>query len=525
MPNPMVGQAVWKRAQVGAHEVKVAAGGIVLAVVAAVIAVACSSRAATRRPKPEIALELPAQIVRPDPLRFEPGRTEEYEQAAAFGLSHVLFEKSPGGVMRAAQRTARFREIVDSAVSGSGIDPDMVEAIVLLESAGREDVIAGDDPENAAGLTQILAETATSFLGMPVDLEASRRLTRLLDEAVGRGDEAEADRLRSERRGVDARFDPEQALAGTVRYLTEAKKVFGRDDLAVVSYHMGIGNLASVVRAYTGRRRGSDRLGRPRRRHRLRAPLLRLLADPCIERPGSGSPPSETTRRRTTGASSRRSGSCISSALTPADSSGSPGCTTTYRAPSSCFTRSRAWRYSDAGQLDAAVERWSARAGAARHRRSLRDRSAARKDRGASDGEPGHVRGPPPPRGAHAGVYHREGVRAERRTAPAGGHTSDIRRGACGDAHSARSGRCGRCWRACNGLRLRHTQAVRIRSSGGSISMDARTSRGARADRVDEREVSYPRRRVSDGRRAVINDRLTTTAIRNERSSIDGRTQ
>ena len=124
---------------------------------------------------------------------------------------------------------------------------------MLLESAGRPDVIAGDDPENASGLTQILAETATNFLGMPVDLEASRRLTEQVNEAVRRGDEAEADRLRSERRGVDARFDPEQALAGTVRYLTEAKKVFDRDDLAVVSYHMGIGNLTSVVRAYTGR--------------------------------------------------------------------------------------------------------------------------------------------------------------------------------------------------------------------------------------------------------------------------------
>ena len=38
-----------------------------------------------------------------------------------------------------------------------------------------------------------------------------------------------------------------------MRYLTEAKKVFGRDDLAVVSYHMGIGNLSDVVRAYTAR--------------------------------------------------------------------------------------------------------------------------------------------------------------------------------------------------------------------------------------------------------------------------------
>ena len=233
---------------------KLAAIGIfVIAVLAAVIAAAVLFTRSNKAPEPEIALELPAQIVRPDPLRFKPGRTEEYEQAAAFGLSHVLFEKSPGGVLRAAQRTAGFRDLVDKAVSGSDIDADTVEAIVLLESAGRQDVIAGDDPANASGLTQILAETATSFLGMPVDLEASRRLTDRVNEAVRRGDEAKADRLRSERRRVDARFDPEQALAGTVRYLTEANKVFGREDLAVVSYHMGIGNLASVVRAYSGR--------------------------------------------------------------------------------------------------------------------------------------------------------------------------------------------------------------------------------------------------------------------------------
>jgi hypothetical protein len=143
--------------------------------------------------------------------------------------------------------------MVDKATSGTDIDPDLVEAIVMLESAGRQDVIAGDDPANAAGLTQIVAGTATDFLGMHVDLEASRRLTRLLDQAVGRGDDAEAARLRSQRRQADTRFDPEQALAGTVRYLTEAMKVFGRDDLAVVSYHMGIGNLSNVVRAYTAR--------------------------------------------------------------------------------------------------------------------------------------------------------------------------------------------------------------------------------------------------------------------------------
>ena len=238
----------------GAH-VKIGAiviAGVLVAGVVSAVALVLLHQNETPEPPP-IALRLPLQIAHPDPLRFEPGRTEDYEQAAAFGLSHVLFEKSPGGVVRAAQRTARFRALVDDATAGTGIDPDVVEAIVLLESAGRQDVIAGDDPVNAAGLTQIVAGTATDFLGMPVDLEASRRLTHLLDQAVGRGDDGEAARLRSERRRVDARFDPEQALAGTVRYLTEAKKVFGRDDLAVVSYHMGIGNLSDVVRAYTVR--------------------------------------------------------------------------------------------------------------------------------------------------------------------------------------------------------------------------------------------------------------------------------
>ena len=51
-------------------------------------------------------------------------------------------------------------------------------------------------------------------------------------------------------RAIDDRFDPAQALAGTVRYLSIARERFGRDDLAVVSYHMGIGNLESVLRDY-----------------------------------------------------------------------------------------------------------------------------------------------------------------------------------------------------------------------------------------------------------------------------------
>jgi hypothetical protein len=185
-----------------------------------------------------------------DPLAFSAVRQRSLEQAAARGYAHVLYAKSPGGVQATAARTARFRPLVERAAAGTGIGPDLLEAIVFLESAGRPDVIAGSDPANAAGLTQILAETARDFLGMQVDLTSSRRLTRAIAAAERRGDAAAVRGLEARRRRVDARFDPARALAGTVRYLLAARQRLGGDDLATVSYHMGIGNLESVLRAY-----------------------------------------------------------------------------------------------------------------------------------------------------------------------------------------------------------------------------------------------------------------------------------
>jgi soluble lytic murein transglycosylase-like protein len=55
------------------------------------------------------------------------------------------------------------------------------------------------------------------------------------------------------RRTVDQRFDPVAALAGTGRYLALAKERFGRDDLAIASYHMGMGNLERVLADYGAR--------------------------------------------------------------------------------------------------------------------------------------------------------------------------------------------------------------------------------------------------------------------------------
>jgi hypothetical protein len=124
--------------------------------------------------------------------------------------------------------------------------------VVYLESAGRPDVIAGETPEAASGLGQILPQTATDLLGMQVDLARSIELTEEIAKAERRGKAAQAERLRRERARIDQRFDPEAALDGAARYLEIADERFGREDLATVSYHMGIGNLESVMEGYEG---------------------------------------------------------------------------------------------------------------------------------------------------------------------------------------------------------------------------------------------------------------------------------
>jgi soluble lytic murein transglycosylase-like protein len=185
-----------------------------------------------------------------DPFAYESAREDEFLQRAAAGHSHVIYAKSPDGVLATARRVEPYRAKIEAVAAEAGVDPDLVEGMVLLESAGRPEVMATRDIESAVGLTQILAETAVSLLGMRVDEDESRRLTRKIARADRRGASARSKRLRARRREVDERFDPAKALEGTGRYLQIAMAEFGREDHAVVSYHMGIGNLQDVLAAY-----------------------------------------------------------------------------------------------------------------------------------------------------------------------------------------------------------------------------------------------------------------------------------
>ena len=152
--------------------------------------------------------------------------------------------------MATAQRVARYRPLIEGVAAEAGFDPDTIEGMVFLESAGRPDAAADPQLEGAVGLTQILAETGRNLLGMRVDPAAARRLGRSIRRNEARGRDAVVQRLRARRRAVDERFDPVASLRATGRYLQIAKRELGRNDLAVVSYHMGIGNLQAVLRDY-----------------------------------------------------------------------------------------------------------------------------------------------------------------------------------------------------------------------------------------------------------------------------------
>ncbi len=182
-----------------------------------------------------------------DPLGYDSGHEQALARRAAAGYSDVVYEKSPGGVVATARRVARWRPLIERAAKANAVDPDVLEAIVFLESAGRADVIAGGDIDGAAGLTQILPSTATALLHMHVDTARSKTLTRRIASAPTA---AQARKLERARRKADERFDPAKSITAAAIYLAMAQKKFGRPDLAVATYHMGMGNLATVLSRY-----------------------------------------------------------------------------------------------------------------------------------------------------------------------------------------------------------------------------------------------------------------------------------
>ena len=216
---------------------------------------------APETPKPTPGAPTIRDVADLDPLAYDPDDEAELLRRGRDGLAHALFVKSPGGAVATAARVRRWRPRVDRAAERHDVNPRTLQALIFLESAGRPDVSAGDDPDSAVGLAQILPGTATGLLDMRVDLARSKRIASLLPRyqriaATARKAKKRRDARRRvaallrERPRIDERYDPSKAINGAARYLAYAEKQLGRPDLAAASYHMGIGNLQDVIAAY-----------------------------------------------------------------------------------------------------------------------------------------------------------------------------------------------------------------------------------------------------------------------------------
>jgi len=221
----------------------VAAG---LALVALGVAALRSHEAAVARVDAHPAVRV---VVKARPQRpvADPRLSATLATDAARGLDRGFFTSSPGGIMATAARVAQWRPLVVRAARGSGFSPNVLEALVFVESSGRADAIAS----SRSGLTQLSPRTARRA-HLRVNVRRSGRLTHRIYAAEWRGSFLTSHQLRRWRARYDQRFAPARALRATVSYLTLARKRLGAADLAVQSYHVGVRNLQRAIGAYGG---------------------------------------------------------------------------------------------------------------------------------------------------------------------------------------------------------------------------------------------------------------------------------
>ena len=216
------------------------------------------------------------------------------------GMAHIVYALSPAGVEASVARTTRWRGRSSARSAARALDADDLEAMLFLESAGRPTVMADGTPASATGLMQIIPSTAVSLLGMRVDLARSLEINRRLRARSGRrcsreGEEAarcaaaRAPRCCASGRSWTSASTRRSRSTRPSATCSIARRRFGREDLAIASYHMGIGNLTTVIDTYVSPRRPRTQHAPDGRALRafVAAALLRLVARPATRAPGS----------------------------------------------------------------------------------------------------------------------------------------------------------------------------------------------------------------------------------------------
>jgi hypothetical protein len=206
---------------------------------------------------PKVAAPAVAATAAPAPVRPVARSSTASRDAAAATLAHdasIALGRSlftNGSVFATADRVARWRPLVARAARGAGVDAAELEALVYVESSGRADVTNG----SAVGLTQLHPAVARR-LGLHVDTSHANRLTRWIARTWNPQHELQ---LRRWRARYDERYAPLKELRATAKYLAQAERTLGRNDLAVEAFHVGVsalrGTTAPYAALYFGTRR------------------------------------------------------------------------------------------------------------------------------------------------------------------------------------------------------------------------------------------------------------------------------
>lgn len=171
------------------------------------------------------------------------------ERDAAIGVGRPFFD---GAVFTTAARVAQWRPLVGRAARVAGVDPDLLEAIVFVESSGRADVTNGA----AAGLTQLKPAMARHF-GLHVSVAHANLLSRRIARSWNAGHIRQLKRWRAR---YDERFAPAKELRASAAYLAAARSTLTHEDLAVQAYHVGIAPLRDTHSTYGELYFGSNRV-------------------------------------------------------------------------------------------------------------------------------------------------------------------------------------------------------------------------------------------------------------------------
>lgn len=134
-----------------------------------------------------------------------PGQPSQTPAAPAIAPGAI--ERSAAeGIEAVAPAGPPYRELIDEAAAAHGLDPQLLHALVLVESAYRPRAVSA---AGAAGLTQLMPGTAADL-------------------------------------GVTDRLDPRQNLFGGAAYLAAQLRRFGDVRLALAAYNAGPARVAAA---------------------------------------------------------------------------------------------------------------------------------------------------------------------------------------------------------------------------------------------------------------------------------------